>query len=543
MRISFTLTLLPWLSVALADPENFTTSDNKLLVKTTSGLIQGFLDANTTSVSLNKWLGVPYADDTSGKNRWRPPQPVKVKTGHIINASAYGAACMQGRANGGNGTSVQSEDCLLINVIAPEGAHDLPVYLYAYGGGFDSGSASDPKVDGSFLAAKGIVFANFGYRLSLWGYPHAAEIAEAGETQNFGLLDTRSAVEWLRDNVRQFGGDPTKITLGGESVGAEMTNQYMTAFAEDPIIRAAVMQSADTSQPMWPLNDQISKVASNMSCPTGKGLLDCLRTKSAVDLQTVLLATGTQFQPVTDNVTIFKDFVKLIREGRTARIPLLCGTNLNEGTLIVNGEPTAYYPNITAYSKSNNLNMPWANLTELEKLYPTPSKAFPSGFNASAGIWRDAHMLCLVHNLATERTRALGLPVWRYRFDLVADNLNSLGRSIGAFHGEDIRFVMGQWRLIVLSPPFIPATPEEIRISDIMVEAWTNFIKDPIKGPQTPGWKKYDPNDGTSLAILGTSLEGAVPGDHVAIDHSCDFWNGVLPIYPQTFPACGSWTC
>jgi carboxylesterase type B len=59
------------------------------------------------------------------------------------------------------------------------------------------------------------VFANFGYRLSLWAFPHAAEIAEAGETQNFGLLDTRAAVEWLRDNVQQFGGDPTKITLGG----------------------------------------------------------------------------------------------------------------------------------------------------------------------------------------------------------------------------------------------------------------------------------------------------------------------------------------
>lgn len=64
---------------------------------------------------------------------------------------------------------------------------------------------------------QGIVFANFGYRLSLWAFPHAAEIAEAGETQNFGLLDTRAAVEWLRDNVKQFGGDPTKITLGGPS--------------------------------------------------------------------------------------------------------------------------------------------------------------------------------------------------------------------------------------------------------------------------------------------------------------------------------------
>ena len=129
------------------------------------------------------------------------------------------------------------------------------------------------------------------------------------------------------------------------------------------------------------------------------------------------------------------------------------------------------------YSKSNNFNMPWANLTRMEELYPVPSKAFPTAFNASSQIWRDAHMQCLVHNLATERTRALNLPVWRYRFDLVAANLNSEGVRVGAFHGTDIRFVMGQWRLIAIDAPFIPATPNEIEISNLMVDAWTNFIK------------------------------------------------------------------
>lgn len=121
--------------------------------------------------------------------------------------------------------------------------------------------------------------------------------------------------------------------------------------------------------------------------------------------------------------------------------------------------------------------MPWANLTELKALYPTPSAEFPSGFNATAQIWRDAHMQCLVHNLATERTKALGLPVWRYRFDLVAANLNSLGTSVGAFHGTDIRFVMGQLGLLKIDAPFIPATPDELRVSEIMMDAWTNFIK------------------------------------------------------------------
>ncbi|KAL0955512.1 hypothetical protein HGRIS_001751 [Hohenbuehelia grisea] len=380
-------------------------------------------------------------------------------------------------------------------------------------------------------------------RLSLFGYPHAAELAEAGQTQNLGLLDTRAAVEWLRNNVARFGGDPSKITLGGESVGGEMTNQYLSAFPRDPLIRGAIMQSADTSQPMWQLNDQIGKIAADLSCPTGRGQLDCLRSKSGLELQRVLLLTGTQFQPVIDNITVFKDYVKQTKEGRTARIPLLVGTNKDEGTLIVEGEPTAYFPNITAYSKSNNLNFPFANLTALEAVYPVPSSEFPSAYNASAAMWRDAHMLCLASNLAHQRTVALRLPVWRYRFDLVANNLNSRGVRIGTFHGSDIRFVMGTWRTIVLSPPFVAATPEEIAVSDLMVQAWTNFVKDPAAGPRIPGWRKFNPADTTSLAILGKSTAGAEFGDHITVDKSCQYWNTILPIYPQVFPKCGSWTC
>ncbi|PPQ71017.1 hypothetical protein CVT24_011933 [Panaeolus cyanescens] len=450
---------------------------SKVLVHTTSGPVLGYVDATTVpTVRLTKWLGIPYAEDTGGQNRWKPPIPRRPDSS-IFNATVYGPACLQGRSDGGNGTAVQSEDCLRINIIAPSNAKDLPVYLYSHGGGFDSGASSDPKIDGTYLASKGIIFASYNYRLSLWGFPHAAEIAEAGETQNFGLLDTRAAVEWIYNNVRKFGGDPHKVTLGGESVGAEMTNLYLSAYYDNPLIWGAVMQSGDTLQPMWQPNDQISKIAANMSCPTGHGLLDCLRKKSGSDLRQTLLATGTQFQPVTDNVTVFKDFVAQTKAGRTAKVPLLIGTNKDEGTLIVEGEPTAYLSDITQYSKSNNLNFPFAQLSELQKNYVVPSEEFPTAYNASAAMWRDAHMLCLAHNLATLRTTHLGLPVWRYRFDHVASNLNSRGLRIGAFHGSDIRFVMGQWRTIVLSPPFVAATPEQIAISDLMVTAWTNFIK------------------------------------------------------------------
>ncbi|KAF5317269.1 hypothetical protein D9611_003493 [Ephemerocybe angulata] len=512
---------------------------------TTSGIVEGVVDNTTVpSTPLIKWLGVRYAQDTSGQNRWKPPKAVIPHPGEkAFNASAYGPACLQGRENGGNGTEIQSEDCLRINIIAPANASNLPVYIYIHGGGFDSGASSDPKIDGTYLAAQGLVFTSINYRLSLWGFPHSSEISS---TQNLGLLDTRAAVEWLHRNVKAFGGDPGKITLGGESVGAGMTNFYMSAYYKDPIVRGAIMQSGDVAQPMWPVDSQLTLLSTKLNCTSGKGQLDCLRTKTGDELRKVLLQTGAQFQPVTDGITIWRDYVKQTKEGKTANIPLLIGTNRDEGTLIVEGEPTAYLDDIAPYIKSNNLNFPRATLENLQSLYPVPSSTYPTAYNASAAIWRDAHMLCHAANLAkyrSERPARDASPVWRYRWDHVAPNLNSRGERIGAFHGSSTRFIMGTWRTIVLSPPFVAATQDQIAISDFMLGAWAKFIKDPLKGPRTPGWEKYNPNLSSTLAILGTSTTRALPGNHTETDAVCAYWNALLPAFPETFPACGTWTC
>jgi carboxylesterase type B len=300
---------------------------------------------------------------------------------------------------------------------------------------------------------------------------------------------------------------------------------------------------------MWPADQQLQIVAQRVNCTTEAAgtsehsMLGCLRTKSGLELKQAVIDTGAQFQPVVDNITVFKDYVKQTKEGRTARIPMLIGTNRDEGTLIVEGELTAYLNNISPYIKSNNLNFPWSDITSLSSLYPVPSSEYPTAYNASAAIWRDAHMLCLVHNIATVRSELNFPPVWRYRWDLVGTNLNSRGLRIGAFHGSDIRFVMGTWRTIVRSPPFVPANETQIEISNLVVEAWTNFIKNPSLGPQIRGWGKYDPRDASSLAILGLSTTSAFPGNHTETDKSCAYWNTLLPKFPQTFPRCGNWTC
>lgn len=101
-----------------------------LLVTTTSGRVYGFRDTNTTTVSLQKWYGLRYAQDTSGPNRWNPPKPYS-DTINVFNASSFGPACLQGRADGGSGTSDQSEDCLRLNIVSPTGASNLPVYVYS----------------------------------------------------------------------------------------------------------------------------------------------------------------------------------------------------------------------------------------------------------------------------------------------------------------------------------------------------------------------------------------------------------------------------
>ena len=130
----FSLIALLFLPASLAVSLTGPSKDIPLLIQTRAGPVQGFLDNTTTpNTPLRKWYGVRFAQDTSGANRWRPPKPALSHKNEIFNATAFGPACMQGRppATAGAGTSVQSEDCLRINVVAPAGAKGLPVYLYS----------------------------------------------------------------------------------------------------------------------------------------------------------------------------------------------------------------------------------------------------------------------------------------------------------------------------------------------------------------------------------------------------------------------------
>ena len=201
--------------------------------------VDGGRISGRTDGDLHVFLGVPYAAPPVGDLRWRPPQPVQRWDG-VRACRDYGPACPQpgGMIAGVLGVGETSEDCLYLNVWTPARSPDdgLPVMVWIHGGGFTSGSASQSLYDGASLARRGVVVVSVNYRLGAFGFlAHPALSAESadGVSGNYGLRDQVAALEWVRDNIAGFGGDPERVTAFGESAGGMSVAYLMTSPAAD----------------------------------------------------------------------------------------------------------------------------------------------------------------------------------------------------------------------------------------------------------------------------------------------------------------------
>src|SRR5262245_40568994 len=198
-------------------------------VKTKSGYVEGMTAAGS---NVRVFKGIPFAAPPVGDLRWKAPQPPASWEG-VRKANEFGARCMQARIyddmifRDGN-----SEDCLYLNVWTPatSDAERLPVMVWIYGGGFRSGSASEPRQDGERLATKGVVVVGFNYRLGIFGFlSHPGLTAESphNASGNYALQDQVAALHWVRENIAAFGGDPGNVTIFGESAGSSSVSAMM----------------------------------------------------------------------------------------------------------------------------------------------------------------------------------------------------------------------------------------------------------------------------------------------------------------------------
>ncbi|HZC43796.1 MAG TPA: carboxylesterase family protein, partial [Acidobacteriaceae bacterium] len=221
-------------------------ANDRLTVVTDRGRIQGSLSQDG---KVRAFLGIPYAAPPVGPLRWKPPQPVAAWSG-VRSATSFGPRCMQTelfpdmvfRDSG------PSEDCLTLNVWAPaaKASTPLPVMVWIHGGGFVSGGSSEPRQDGEHLARKGVIIVSMNYRLGIFGFfALPSLVAESAQhaAGNYGLMDQAAALNWVHRNIAAFGGDPTKVTIFGESAGSISVSAQMASPLSRDLFVGAIGES------------------------------------------------------------------------------------------------------------------------------------------------------------------------------------------------------------------------------------------------------------------------------------------------------------
>src|SRR5579872_1698376 len=215
-------------------------------IKIDTGLLEGVLNSDG---SVRIFKGVPFAAPPTGNRRWQPPEPAEPWSS-VRKADEFGSACVQGDVFGDifpRGKPM-SEDCLNVTVWVPAkpASERLPVYLWFYGGGFAAGSNDEARYDGESFAKHGIVVVNANYRLGVFGFlahPELTKESPHHASGNYGLLDQVAALRWVRKNIAAFGGDPGKITIGGESAGSLSVSALMASPLSRDLFHQAIGES------------------------------------------------------------------------------------------------------------------------------------------------------------------------------------------------------------------------------------------------------------------------------------------------------------
>ncbi|KAG8529054.1 uncharacterized protein KY384_005689 [Bacidia gigantensis] len=447
-------------------------------VKTSNGLILGHKASNVSQVV--EYLGIPYAQPPTGDLRSCPVAPPSPSRPYP-NANAQFPKIIA--AFTGSIDENRSEDCLTLNIWAKDtSAKRKPVVIYFYGGRYTIGTSHTPFYNGQYLAsATDIIVVTVNFRINIFGFPGAPN-----NTQNLGFLDQRLAVEWVRDNIHGFGGNPNHIVIAGQSSASVAVDYWSYSHVNDPIVKGYIEHSGDAFSFGLNSNDVATahwyEVSEALGCGGSGDTLPCMR---AVKNVTAIEAAAAQvkpplvpgsdparppptFQPTPDGVSVFDDYKARSDSGNFSRLPYLIGQTSNE----------AGYYKIPAYSA--NVTLPQSawdhfNLADF---------TCPASFTAQSKV--NHHV-----------------PVYRFVYFGDWDNLRLYPDS-GAYHGSDVEMVFGG----SLDVSGLPKSTEEVKMEMVMMKAWAAFVEQPDGGLERTGWPRYEGMGTETLVRLGDSGKG-----------------------------------
>ena len=455
------------------------------IVSTAKGELQGArLKADGKPLFVYK--GIPFAAPPVGPLRWRPPQPAAPWAG-VRDALEFGPDFPQA-PNARSRAPSQSEDCLYLNVWAPADASlgSLPVMAWFNGGGFERGSGSDAANDGAHMAAQGVIVVSFNYRAGIFGFlahPGLSRESAQGVSGNYGLLDQIAALQWVRDNISDFGGDPERITAFGVSAGSASIALLLVSPLGKGLFQQAILHSPGAARPLASL-----EAAEKAALALGSDI-EALRGLSADELLTKMpllspkvrgLTTPRVLRPIRDGWLLPEDERPVLKSGRQHAVPLIVGSNADEGSLLTKAWPV---DNLEQYRNMTLVNFGEA-AAEAGHVYP--AKADDQAHPRVAEMFADTQFNYGTRLLAESMTRK-GVPTWRYLFLRRRPDQRD-----GPHHGEEVGHVFGTYREL---SPGQPASFDGVdeKISANMMKVWVTFASnDNPNFPGLPYWAPYD---------------------------------------------------
>ena len=502
-------------------------SSGGLIVSTEDGKLQGKHDEG-----VDQFLGVRYAAPPVGALRWQAPQPVQPWTG-VRNATSYGNRCAQ--LPSGNGPREDTEDCLFLNVFAPAGhpghaAQDgarrgLPVLFMIHGGGLANGAGD--QHDGSLIVKTDhIIVVSINYRLDVFGFLDVPGLGRTARTANgnYGLLDQEAALGWVHRNIARFGGNPAQVTIAGESAGGWSVCALMTSPLARGLFRGAISESGSCpSQTPAQARSAGLAFAAQAGCPDAATAASCLRNTPESTLLTASASYSPQFTSGGPDLPLPP--LTAVADGDYARVPLLMGTNHDEGRTFTQG-----FASYTEQQYVQFVDQSYgAEAPAILARYPW--SAYPSPYTASyaiGAIWTDSGFVdgiggCPTQNLAAKF--ASRTPTFFYQFDdRHAPALNNLlpGYQWGAGHAMELAYLwpsFGNGTSL-----YDQLTPAQLVLSHQMIVWWGAFTR--LGVPDAPGqpyWPAYTSRQLMSLRPGGQSV--TIPAATFAAEHQCGFWN------------------
>jgi para-nitrobenzyl esterase len=421
--------------------------------------------------------GVPFAAPPVGALRFRPPVKMRAWEG-VREATKFSAAAMQD----GDKDVAQSEDCLYLNVWTPEGANEraaLPVFVWIHGGGFTGGEAFARIFDGMEFAQAGMVVVTVAYRLGVLGFLEMGPLLgeEYAGSANNGLRDLICALRWVQENIAAFGGDARRVTVGGESAGAKLTDVLM-GVPEARGLFAQMISESGGAERVWPKSNA-DAVAKGFGEAWGKDVA-ALKTAPAdalIAAQVSFLAAWPQHFPLRMEVEwllLPRLPVETIAAGATKGTRLLLGTNREESALFIGPHPKS----VTAAELGN---VPLARFDAVFARYRAVYPEMSEEQLRVRAVTAEEYWVPSVR-VADAQVKGGGT-AWMYRLDFAPES----GRLKGeAYHSEDLAFVWDKPNEAIANAAAETALAKQIHA------AWVAFIKGETPGAEgLPAWPAY----------------------------------------------------